>query len=42
MVRSGSDIVEEETSGEVRLLVEFQEEIPAETNNLFFEMLLDS
>jgi hypothetical protein len=38
----GSDIGEEDVSFQVRLLLEFESEIPAEKNTLVFEMLLDS
>jgi hypothetical protein len=34
--------VEEDASVEVKLLVDFQVEIPAETNILFLEVLFDS
>jgi hypothetical protein len=37
-----SDIVKEDSSFQVRLLVEFQGEIPAETNSLLFEVLLNN
>jgi hypothetical protein len=38
----GSDIIEEDASVDVRLPVEFQDDILAETNTLLFEMLLNN
>jgi hypothetical protein len=38
----GPDRVEEDVSVDVRLLVEFQKQIPAETKALVFDVLLNS